>query len=179
MVYVCNYADYRELCFLINDTTVGNALSALPGVVLEPLFAYHYIWRDWFRFTGMDTFNSSNDPWLENHIVNTYMISNYITFSNRNFSNLGVSVQQYHGGSGILSDFIGVPYNAMLKRICLLLPGMVLNPRFLSLLVRLELSRICVPLRLCRSLLILSRFPASVIGIKLRPFGMKLLWDEV
>lgn len=106
-----NSANYVAL---ITDNTVTGKLASLPGVVLEPMFAYHYIWRDWFRFTGMDVFNSSNDFWLENHVVNTFMVANKITSGT--LSSYGVSVQQYHGGSGNLYDFIGVPYNAMIKK---------------------------------------------------------------
>ena len=101
---------------LTSNTTVSGKLASLPGVVLEPHFAYHYIWRDWFRFTGMDTFNANNDAWLENHIVNQYMIANAITTSNPGLSAYGVSVQQYHGGAGNWRDYIGVPYNAMIKK---------------------------------------------------------------
>lgn len=101
---------------LINQSGVKTNLAALPGVVLEPHFAYHYIWRDWYRFVGMDTFNASNDKWLENHIVNAFILSTYITYAYRQFSNLGVSSNQYHGGSGVISEYVGVPYNVMLKK---------------------------------------------------------------
>lgn len=100
---------------LISDTTVDSVLTGLPGVVLEPLFAYHYIWRDFYRFVGMDTFQVGNDKWLENHIVNTSFISNPIGW-NKNLSDFGVSTQQYHNGTTAFSDYIGVGYNAYLKK---------------------------------------------------------------
>lgn len=107
-----NLSNYNSV---LNDQTVSAKLYALPGVVLEPHFAYHYIWRDWYRFTGMDTFGSSNDNWLENHIVNVYMLNNYISAANPSWSSYSVSVQQHHGGTN-LYDYIGVPYNALIKK---------------------------------------------------------------
>lgn len=100
---------------LVSNSTVSGKLSALPGVVLEPMFCYHYIWRDWYRFTGMDSFNSSNEAWMENHVCNVNMLSNPVDPAHNTPYSLGVSSQQHHGGN-LWYDYLCVPYNAYLKK---------------------------------------------------------------
>lgn len=100
---------------LITDATVKGATDALPGPVIEPLMAYHYIWRDYYRFTGMDTTNVgiSPDIWLENHFLTDSFLTNQITGDA--FTGFGISSKMYHGPANF-SSYLGIPYNVYLKK---------------------------------------------------------------
>lgn len=55
-----------------NDLIVALSSSSSAKLLLEPLLGYHYIFRDWYRFTGIESGVNTNDPafnWLENHIL--------------------------------------------------------------------------------------------------------------
>lgn len=103
---------------LITDATIKGITDAMPGPLLEPLMAYHYIWRDWYRFTGMDASNAGasgiNDNWLENHFINENFLSNSIT-SNTFVSSFGIGSKTYHGPN-TYSSYLGIAYNAYLKK---------------------------------------------------------------
>ena len=45
---------------LVQDTAMQSLLGSLPGPLFEPFLAYHYCWRDWYRFTGYDDTYTSN-----------------------------------------------------------------------------------------------------------------------
>ena len=58
------------------DGSVSNvpkvlALAASGPVVAEPLFAYHFIWRDWYRFTGIED-NSIVESYFNNGILSQW-----------------------------------------------------------------------------------------------------------
>ena len=108
-------SNWSALITAITSSTKDNfSLSSLPGICLEPMLAYHYIWRDWFRFTGYaDTF--TGDHWLENHIFGPYVVQNSIA-STDNLSSIGVSSEDYHNGGTAFSSYLGVPYYAYLKK---------------------------------------------------------------
>lgn len=83
--YVRQYVDEED--------AVG-ALQSLNGIIqsanlsdarlnIEPLIAYHFIYRDWYRFTGIEDGTNplvlQTDPafkWLENHVLSNLMASN-------------------------------------------------------------------------------------------------------
>lgn len=50
--------------------------SNTPPVNIEKIFAYHFIWRDWYRFTGIQT-NSVFEPFLSNGILSGVTSFNY------------------------------------------------------------------------------------------------------
>lgn len=47
---------------------IYNTFDSTPQVNVEKFFAYHFIWRDWYRFTGIQT-NSVVEPFLSNGIL--------------------------------------------------------------------------------------------------------------
>lgn len=99
---------------LVENSVVKAALQALPGPIIEPHLAYHYIWRDWYRFTGMEPVASQQ--WLENHILNENFLSTPIANNYNLASTYNVNSTQYHGSGGYFYNFIGVPYYAYLKK---------------------------------------------------------------
>lgn len=54
------------------DTDVLNSLNRTPKINIERLFAYHFIWRDWYRFTGIDN-DIIVEPYLNNGILGDYL----------------------------------------------------------------------------------------------------------
>lgn len=46
----------------------GEIMKDTSSICVEKLFAYHFIWRDWYRFTGIDN-NSIVEPYLNNHCL--------------------------------------------------------------------------------------------------------------
>lgn len=73
---VPTYADLQNFygdIELIRDD-MDTALSTGAKLLIEPLIAYHYIFRDWYRFTGVESGENPDDPafkWLENHILSS------------------------------------------------------------------------------------------------------------
>lgn len=107
---------------LLANTTVKAVTDDLPGPILEPHLAFHYIWRDWYRFTGMDsslagTTNTPGVPdyWVENHIINTYLVQNYVQGNYPNWAQYSVSSQRIHGVAGMRS-YLAANYFAYLKK---------------------------------------------------------------
>lgn len=102
---------------LITDPTVKAITDAMPGPVLEPLLAYHYIWRDWYRFTGMDATNSGVVPdyWLENHIFNPSFVQSPVIGANPTWNSYNAGGAFYHGPN-TMNSYLGIPYNAYLKK---------------------------------------------------------------
>ena len=105
--------DSTTYAALIDQTNIKASLLALPGPVIEPHLAYHYIWRDWYRFTGMEGVTSQG--WLENHIFNASFISNGIA-SGESLSDYNITAEQYHGANNKFYTYLGVPYYAYLKK---------------------------------------------------------------
>lgn len=107
-------ATYSEL---IDDGDVESVLSDLPGPCLEPHLCYHYIWRDWYRFTGMDDSYIGVGPdsyYLENHIINDYYIKNPVA-GLAIPNNVGIGSSMYHGPAYWI-NYLGIPYSAYLKK---------------------------------------------------------------
>lgn len=57
-----------------NNDPVWNALSSTGPVNIEKIFAYHFIWRDWYRFTGIQD-NTVAEPYISNGILSQWSIS--------------------------------------------------------------------------------------------------------
>ena len=98
---------------LVELSAVKTALSALPGPIIEPHLAYHYIWRDWYRFTGMEGVTSHG--WLENHVFNSAFLQSPVAVSD-DLDTFNVSQESYHGANSKFYTYIGVPYYAYLKK---------------------------------------------------------------
>lgn len=115
-----NSPDNANYIALRTNTTVKGITDSLPGPCLEPHLAYHYIWRDWYRFTGMDDSYIGAGPdsyYLENHIVTEYYITNSLSGSVPMSATSGVTSYQAHGpSSAYWYNFIGIPYWAYLKK---------------------------------------------------------------
>lgn len=115
-----NSSNYDDL---ITDSGIKSHTDSMPGPVLEPLLAYHYIWRDWYRFTGLsDNVNNPGSgsclPWLENHILGATFLSTPVNSAQPLFGSYGVGSSMYHGGSagGNINLYLGVGYDAYLKK---------------------------------------------------------------
>ena len=50
---------------------IYKALVESPHLCVEPIFAYHFIWRDWYRFTGVQD-NQIAEPFLNNHVLTEF-----------------------------------------------------------------------------------------------------------
>lgn len=164
---------------LLQNSQIKQVTDSLPGPILEPFLAYHYIWRDWYRFTGLsDNVNTpgsgSTLPWLENHVFLTTALNVAVTSTYSTWNGFNVGSGYYHGPN-TLNSYFGIAYDAYLKRIPLLLPVMARSLRFLFLRVPPVPFRICVLPPLFRSLSTLLRLPVNVTGIRLKLYGMRLL----
>lgn len=104
---------------LVGDQTIAAITSGMPGPILEPFLAYHYIWRDYYRFTGMDASNigTAPDNWLENHIFNDGFVgsSGALVYSSTPTSTGLASGKDYHGPNRF-NAYLGISYNAYLKK---------------------------------------------------------------
>ena len=105
---------------VLANTTIKGHTDSMPGPLLEPALAYHYIWRDWYRFTGIsDNVNNPGSggvlPWLENHVINSNILSSSVTASNGQWSNFGVSAAFYHGPID-MNKYLFNAYEAYLKK---------------------------------------------------------------
>lgn len=95
-------------------------------ILIEPLLAYHYIWRDYYRYTGLSVDGvPGNDSWLENHVFNDNFINSAITSSNvitqSPTTNPVISGILRHPGSSepsteTWSMYLGKPYFAHYKK---------------------------------------------------------------
>lgn len=67
-------SDYQDLSLALIGENGGSESPTDARLLLEPLIAYHYIWRDWYRFTGIEASASGDDiafNWLENHFLSS------------------------------------------------------------------------------------------------------------
>lgn len=106
--------DQSNYTNLIDEAVaVKPSLQALPGPCIEPLVAYAYIWRDWYRFTGME--GVTMQAWLENHILNSTFLSTPIAVAD-GWNDFSVTSEYYHGGNDRFYTYIGCPHFAYLKK---------------------------------------------------------------
>ena len=118
---------HYDAIFDYSNGSLGGATKqgeAFPFTI-EPLLAYHYIWRDYYRFTGVqvDTVPGT-ESWLDNHVFAENFInlaithSDTITFSS--LSSIGIPSNLHHAGSGdspiTFHRFLGRPYYAHYKK---------------------------------------------------------------
>ena len=84
---------------LRSNTKVKQVTDALPGPILEPLLGFHYIWRDWYQFTGMDSvYGTTYNSWLENHVFNKNFLTKAVQYTTGyiNWSDFGVDSSYMH-----------------------------------------------------------------------------------
>lgn len=79
-----NSTDLNDLAN--SPSTFGQTFSGSPAppktlsleysgeVTVEPIFAYHFIWRDWYRFTGIQD-NSIVEPYFNNGVLSGWLNS--------------------------------------------------------------------------------------------------------
>lgn len=108
-------------------STLGtDVTSETFPIVLEPLVAYHFIWRDYYRYTGLQVDGiPGNESWLENHFlteahINT-AVSSTQTITNTSNGAPGVPSFYRHPGSSepsteTWSMYLGKPYWAHYKK---------------------------------------------------------------
>lgn len=78
-------SDYGQT-FESNTATPVSKVSAMLAsgeVNIEPIFAYHFIWRDWYRFTGIQD-NSIVEPYLSNGVLSGWTYNNSPVIDNDN-----------------------------------------------------------------------------------------------
>lgn len=87
------------------------------SLTIEPLLGYHYIWRDFYRFTGIEV-DTIQESWLENHVFTEYFISNPVNSSSsissfipQNYRHKGTSA-----GTDVFNLYLGKPYYAHYKK---------------------------------------------------------------
>lgn len=79
-----------------SNDPIYNALHYSPEINVEKLFAYHFIWRDWYRFVGIQD-NTIAESYLNNGILSRWNDSIYGIYDNTDdFSNIEPS---YTNGS--------------------------------------------------------------------------------
>lgn len=100
-------------------TGVASVLAESTPYLIEPLLAYHYIWRDYYRFTGVQTDAVPGvESWLENHVFG----SGFLTYALDSTSTVtsGIPSNFRHKGAGVGSEYwttyLGVPYYAHYKK---------------------------------------------------------------
>lgn len=73
---------------------IYRALNGSKSVTVEPLFAYHFIWRDWYRFTGIQD-NSIVESYLSNGVLSAWKYgatdNPTVTFGNTTGANTFIS----------------------------------------------------------------------------------------
>lgn len=55
---------------LTGNEIYGGSVNS-PAVNIEKIFAYHFIWRDWYRFTGIQD-NTIVEPYLSNGVLSAW-----------------------------------------------------------------------------------------------------------
>lgn len=60
---------------LPNENAIWPILTQSNSMTVEPIIGYHYIWRDWYRFTGIET-NDIVEPYLNNHVLTEWSKTN-------------------------------------------------------------------------------------------------------
>lgn len=105
-------------------TALGTSvLNESFPIVLEPLVAYHFIWRDYYRYTGLNTDGvPSQDSWLDNHILNENHINTSLASASViTTASSGFDSRLRHPGSSepsteTFSMYLGKPYYAHYKK---------------------------------------------------------------
>lgn len=69
--YIANPSD-SEAVSEFNLKFSQDASAIGYDVLLEPLFAYHFIWRDWYRFTSIERLEDETEAYLENGVLDLY-----------------------------------------------------------------------------------------------------------
>lgn len=70
------------------------------ALTVEPIFAYHFIWRDWYRFTGIQD-NTIAEPYFSNGVLSGWIDSGSPIYNaDSTASDLpGTSLSNFAGGS--------------------------------------------------------------------------------
>lgn len=111
-----NATTYAAL--LAHNDIVQTFANETDPLVLEPLLAYHYIWRDWYRFTGVQNDSvPTTDAWLENHVFNENFIMVPVVSSNSIGNFIEASYRHVPPGLNDAWDsYFGKPYYAHFKK---------------------------------------------------------------
>lgn len=65
-----------SLLDLTSQNDYYNYVTSAPFLI-EPLLAYHYIWRDWYRFSGIQD-SQITEPYLENHVLSSNGFKSFV-----------------------------------------------------------------------------------------------------
>lgn len=106
------------LASLYAETNVAMTLSDALEFNIEPLLAYHYIWRDYYRFTGLQTDSVPGyESWLENHVFSN-LFQTALTSSSP-ISSFVYSAARHKGssvGTESWNTYLGRSYYAHFKK---------------------------------------------------------------
>lgn len=100
-----NYVSLRT------NQKVQAVTTSLPGPIIEPHLAYHYIWRDWYQFSGLDVASRSNtyNGYLENHVFTKDFVSKAVASLTGQslWSDFGVNTSFNKTGDTYIGDTLG------------------------------------------------------------------------
>lgn len=68
-VYLSDPSDVSEHDNLRLAFSTDGSIANLPLLCAEPIFVYHFIWRDWYRFTGVQPAVGPVEAYLDNHCL--------------------------------------------------------------------------------------------------------------
>lgn len=72
--YLADPEDSDKFAELASGISSDGSITELPALVIEPLFVYHFIWRDWFRFVSVEPSNEVAEAYLDNHCLDPIII---------------------------------------------------------------------------------------------------------
>lgn len=106
-----------NLAALYAQTDVAMAFSDAVPMTIEPLLAYHYIWRDYYRFTGLQNDSVPGyESWLENHVFPI----NFQTALNSTSPITSITNSLRHKGASVVTEdwttYLGRSYYAHFKK---------------------------------------------------------------
>lgn len=94
-----------------SNDPVFNSLDSTPPINVEKFFAYHFIWRDWYRFVGIQD-NTIAEPYLNNGILSQW--NNNVPSPGMLFNNIPAFVPYINGQMGF--DHLGLLKYAHLSK---------------------------------------------------------------
>lgn len=72
LTYIDDPDDTSAFELLREKLASDGSLVSLPALLLEPVFAYHFIWRDWYRFTSFEPVSGASEPYLDNGVLDFF-----------------------------------------------------------------------------------------------------------
>lgn len=74
--YIDDPSDEDFFIALRNAYYTDGSVNELPRLLSEPIFCYHFIWRDWYRFTSFEPSAGGSEPYLDNGVLDYFSEAN-------------------------------------------------------------------------------------------------------